>query len=295
MEMNELIMTTPVEDVVSEAHEILKEAVDTYNPTHVFGLFSGGHDSLCACHIASQHPRFSGVVHINTGTGIPETRDYVIATTEKLGWPLKEYHPPEKDRYENLVLDQGFPGPGHHYKMYQRLKERALRQVMRDHGNKNRKIVFVGGRRKAESTRRMQNVVHRIETGAKTSPSSRTVWASVLFNWLPLDKTQYMKAHDLPSNPVVDLLHMSGECLCGAFASVGELEKIRTWFPSVAAGIDELQEKVKDAGKHCKWGVKPPEDKFIDPAQVPMPMCTSCTLAVEIETCDCPVCTELIK
>lgn len=269
-------MTAPVEDVVAEAHEIVAEAIETYNPTHVFGLFSGGHDSLCACHIASQHPRFSGVIHVNTGTGIPQTHDFVYDTAERLGWSLKEYRPKGNDEYEALVLDQGFPGPGHHYKMYQRLKERALRQVLRDHGSRSRKIVFVGGRRRAESTRRMQNVVHKIETGKNISPSSRTVWASPLFNWLPFDKVNYMEAHDLPVNPVVQLLHMSGECLCGSFAQPNELEEIRLWFPDVAAGIDELAEKVAAAGKWAKWGVKPPDSPPVDPNQMSMPMCVTC-------------------
>lgn len=31
--------------------------------------------------------------------------------------------------------------------------------------------------------------------------------------------------------------HMSGECLCGAFAKPGELDEIRFWYPAMA---DEL-------------------------------------------------------
>ena len=33
----------------------------------VYALFSGGHDSLCSTFIASRHPLFQGVVHLNTG------------------------------------------------------------------------------------------------------------------------------------------------------------------------------------------------------------------------------------
>lgn len=48
-----------------------------YEPSAVYGLFSGGHDSLCSTHIASTMPNFKGVVHANTGIGIEETREFV--------------------------------------------------------------------------------------------------------------------------------------------------------------------------------------------------------------------------
>jgi 3'-phosphoadenosine 5'-phosphosulfate sulfotransferase (PAPS reductase)/FAD synthetase len=112
-----------------EPYKIVETAIERYSPNHVLGLFSGGHDSLCACHIASQHPNFSGVVHINTGIGIEETRQFVRDTCQREGWELLELHPPET--YESLVVEHGFPGPAHHYKMYQRLKERCLRQLLR--------------------------------------------------------------------------------------------------------------------------------------------------------------------
>ena len=58
----------------SSARDIIHLAVAIHSPTHVFGLFSGGHDSLVACHVLSQsdHPTWS-VVHINTGIGVRET------------------------------------------------------------------------------------------------------------------------------------------------------------------------------------------------------------------------------
>ena len=144
------------ESVVLAAHGIIQEAVEQYNPSHVFGLFSGGHDSLCACHIASQHPRFDGCIHINTGIGVKETREFVRGICQQYGWPLKEYHPP--DSFEDIVTEHGFPGPGQHATMYIRLKERALRQIMREHGKRSRKILFVTGVRRQESVRRMGTI-----------------------------------------------------------------------------------------------------------------------------------------
>lgn len=256
----------------SVALEIVAEAIETYNPTHVFGLFSGGHDSLCANHIASQHPRFSGCVHINTGIGIDETREYVRETCRRFGWPLKEYRPPVS--YEELVIDQGFPGPAMHWKMYQRLKERCLEAVMREHGERRRKLVFVSGRRAQESVRRMANCKEAIEMGPK--PSTRAIWCNPIIAWNGCDKNRHIAAHDLPRNPVVELMCMSGECLCGAFAQPNELDEIRLFYPRAAAEIDRIADKVRAAGKHCVWGTRPPTD---DPNQTEFPfgpMCHSC-------------------
>src|SRR3712207_9450808 len=51
------------------------------------------------------------------------TREFVRRSCAAWALPLLEFTPPRQmDHYENLVLDQGFPGPGHHFKMYQRLK-----------------------------------------------------------------------------------------------------------------------------------------------------------------------------
>jgi len=259
-------------DIVSAAHEIIQRAIDEYDPSHVFALFSGGHDSLCSSHIASQHPRFDGCIHINTGIGVKETREYVRETCRDLGWPLKEYHPP--DRYEDLVIERGFPGPGHHWKMYQRLKERCLRMILREHGTRNRKIAFISGRRKQESARRMVNVDEAIKAGP--FPSGRALWVNPLIAWDSSDKNKYIQAHNLPRNPVVELLCMSGECLCGAFASPNELEMIRGFYPETAAEIDAIAEKVRAAGKHSIWGTRPPGSKK-NPKQVDLPLCFSCS------------------
>lgn len=248
--------------------DIIAEAVEEYKPSHVFGLFSGGHDSLCACHIASQHPAFSGCVHINTGIGIEETREFVRDTCRQFDWPLKEYHPPMT--YEELVIERGFPGPAMHWKMYQRLKERCLRQLRREHGTPRQKIAFISGRRRQESDRRMANCNDAIEM------DGRTIWINPIIEWNANDKHRYIAEHSLPKNPVVEKLCMSGECLCGAFAKPGELDEIRFWYPRAAAEIDRIAEKVKAAGMHHVWGTRPPKD---DPGQELMPflpLCTSC-------------------
>ena len=97
---------------------LISEAVERYEPVATFALFSGGHDSLTSTAIAAQHPAFTSVVHINTGIGIEETREFVRETCKEQGWPLIELH--SEHAYEDLVLTRGgFPsGPKSHSSMY---------------------------------------------------------------------------------------------------------------------------------------------------------------------------------
>jgi hypothetical protein len=45
----------------------------------------------------------------------------------------------------------------------------------------------------------------------------------------------------VPTNSVSDILHMSGECLCGSFASPGERAEIDYWFPMALDEVRELE------------------------------------------------------
>jgi 3'-phosphoadenosine 5'-phosphosulfate sulfotransferase (PAPS reductase)/FAD synthetase len=51
---------------IETAQEILDEA-EARDPVKTYCLFSGGHDSLVATHVAHEWADPDGVVHINTG------------------------------------------------------------------------------------------------------------------------------------------------------------------------------------------------------------------------------------
>jgi hypothetical protein len=77
--------------------------------------------------------------------------------------------------------------------------------------------------------------------------------------WTKPDMNTYrLMMGDVPRNEVSDLIHMSGECLCGAFAHERELEEIGMWFPDVRAEIESLEADVLATGRHaewkCRWG-----------------------------------------
>ena len=263
--------SSEVVDPVARAHRIIDVAVRRHKPVAVFAMFSGGHDSVCAAHVASQHPTFDGCVHINTGIGIEQTREYVRNTCREWGWPLIEYRAKDQGQeYRAIVREKGFPGPHGHLFMYTRLKERCIRQLTRDHKAKaSDRILCVTGVRREESARRMGTVQTISREGAR-------VWVAPLVDWTQATKGAYMAEHSLPRNEVVDLLHMSGECLCGAFAKPGELEEIGAWFPDVYAEIKALEREAKAVGVPCKWGQRPAEQTYVDPSQVDLPLCVAC-------------------
>jgi len=248
-------------------HDIIDQAIKQYSITKVFGLFSGGHDSLCATHVASSHPAFVSAVHINTGIGVPQTRQFVRDTCKEHGWELFEYHPPVP--YREIVKEHGFPGPGGHLYMYTRLKERCIRQLTREHKtHRLEHIGLVSGVRSEESTRRMRHV------DAIQKEISR-IWIAPIHAWDKRQCNDYIDKHNLKRNEVVDLIHMSGECLCGAFASPGEREELRLWFPDVVKEIEEIEAEVAKTEKPCVWGQKP--TRIAGQQEMAfMPMCVGC-------------------
>ncbi|BDT95954.1 hypothetical protein IFM12275_59300 [Nocardia sputorum] len=249
---------TPVQDVarlnrsqrearvyrlIEQAEQIVVDGVRTHLDDRriaaICVLFSGGSDSTALTHLFRH--RATHAIHCNTTIGIEETREFVRTTCTEWGLPLLEEYPPQT--YAELVIARGFPGPAMHWLMYQRLKERGLRQAQRKlvGDSRRERVVFIAGRRRQESARRKHVPLYERQ--------GSVIWVSPLANWTSLDLNTYrLISKDVPVNPVTELLHMSGECLCGSFAKPGELDEIRTWFPRAAEQIDTITAAVRTAG-----------------------------------------------
>ena len=251
----------------------ITEAVDRWAPAAVFALFSGGHDSLASTSIAAAHPAFTAVVHIDTGIGIAETRDFVRETCAAQAWPLIELR--SEHPYESLVLDRGgFPsGPRSHASMYWYLKQRPLDALIRE--TKRRRgdhVALVTGIRTSESTRRM--------AAAMSVPIARDshcrVWVNPILEWDALAVSRHIDAAGLARNTVVDLLHRSGECLCGALARADEIHELDRWYPAAGARIHELEAECRRRGiRHSRWASR---GAWGTATQLTLPMCSSCEL-----------------
>ena len=159
-----------------EAHQRLADAIAEHAEgkelAGVVCLFSGGNDSSVVLDV--MRPHLTHIAHANTGIGIEETREHVRKVAADEGLPLLEEH---GESYRDLVIERGFPGPAMHYKMYQRLKERALRKVRKrlvSNGRKQR-VVFLSGIRNDESKRRAGRPV--------SSREGSVVWVCPLIDW----------------------------------------------------------------------------------------------------------------
>ncbi len=270
------IFPEPSFDPMADARRIIEAAIVEHDPSHIFAMFSGGNDSVCAAHAANRivrglGRRLTAAVHIATGIGIKETRRHAYEIAQRFEWPFLVYRPRKGNRYHEIVVEHGFPGPFMHRRMYSRLKERSIRNMERDFRVKGQRLMLITGVRKQESRRRMGTVNEINREGSR-------VWCAPITNWSSADKEAYMAQHGIPGNPVTAKLCMSGECLCGAFASPGELEEIRFWYPKAAQEIDRLAEKCRAAGVHATWGTRPPPKP--DERQIEIPMtgglCWSC-------------------
>lgn len=264
-----------VHRLLKQAHASLSRAVIATRREHravagIVILFSGGNDSTTLAHIFRDRATHVGMA--NTGIGIEDTRDYVRKTAANWGLPVIEKHPEPGYGYRDLILGRcraktgpnagtilwpgGFPGPAAHGMMYQRLKERAFEQIRNElvGDPRQRRVIFLAGRRAFESNRRKQ-LAFRSPIQRKGS----TVWVAPLINWTRWDLNTYRDMYrDVPRNPVSDLIHMSGECLCGAFAHENELDEIGDWFPDMKAHIQQLEREVIASGvappNQCRWG-----------------------------------------
>lgn len=258
-----------LDDCLVITQKIIDLAAETYpNTVRKFCLFSGGNDSTVLFFVTKDV--VDDIVHINTGIGIEETREYVRELCRKYEKNLIEKSPPPGSTYEELIMEMGFPGPNMHHLMYNRLKERALRQVQKDYVLKPRSTViqFFSGVRYAESSRRSKTTDDMMKDGS-------AVWVAPLAHWSNANMDAYRKKYSLPINPVSANLHISGECLCGCFARQDEIQQIRFFYPDTADYIESLQDKVKSAGHpKCVWGDGVRKSKkFVKQSGV---LCSSC-------------------
>lgn len=253
--------------IVDAARDIVVAAKDEYKPVKTYCMFSGGNDSTVLLHLMWTAGLIDGAVHINTGIGIEQTREFVRNFCRDYEIPLIEKHPPSKS-YEELVTELGFPGPAMHHVMYRMLKERAIRQLVTESKtHRMDKVLLISGIRRQESQRRANHeVVDR--RGAQ-------VFVSPIIDASKRDLVAYRREHGVPENEVAAVLHMSGECLCGAYAKPGELQEIEAWYPEAGARIRELEAKVAASGQaRCRWGWYHNQEK----ATAGGPLCSDCDL-----------------
>lgn len=257
--------------------EIVDRAISEFNPVAIYVGFSGGNDSRAVTDWMMKNVPKCRPFHANTGIGIEATRRYVRETCLSYGWDLREIKALEDcgQSYDELCEKFGFPGPDGHKMMYARLKERAVRMLVREAkiGHpRTAKVMIASGIRHDESIIRMGYAGREINT------VGGQLWVNPLYWWTKDQRDEYNAKSGIPENPVTKALGMSGECGCGAFAQPGELARWREIDPEFGNRIDALQEKCLSNGFNWSWEGRPPKGGH-NPGQqqlFQMPMCVGC-------------------
>ena len=270
------MFTTP-----REPEEIITEAL-AHKPVAIYAAFSGGDTSRVVAHWMMNNVDGCRVFHANTGIGIEATRTNVRETCKTYGWPLDEISAADDCGmiYDDIVRKYGFPGPAQHIAMYSQLKERPVRLLVKRAKKKRLdKVMIATGIYKDESQNRMGY------TQAQINFVGSQMWVNP-FYWWPKERfMDYLADHKIQRSPVSELLGMSGECLCGAFAHKGEKELVRIVCPKTADRIDRLEQDVLAAGHSWGWEDKPPapQDPVDDRQLEFLPFCNSCGKSDNLE------------
>ena len=234
--------------MIEQAKLILEEAKQKYGVTEFMAGFSGGKDSVTALDIVHKLGKLYGVIYCDTGIGVQENKDFVINYCEKRKLELVIVKPKVGETYDDFVLKFGFPHEGKHNAIMGYLKSHPLR----DYSYKHNGIGIISGVRKFESKRRGR-------TAKIFSKDGALLWISPIIEWKTNQVWDYVRKNNLPLSPIYKTLHLSGDCLCGAFSHFREAEMICQFYPELRNRIITLEKKLsckKYCKKFhvCKWG-----------------------------------------
>ena len=247
--------------------------------------YSGGKDSGIVLDIVSQTcpENFKGVLFCDTGIGTIETKKFVIELCKEKNYPLHILKPgnvllcetchktanrtknfdnklcPKCDKectpisYEMLILRFGFPGASSHPATMGWLKWYPILQFIRKRIAAGEKPVILSGIRKKESARRNSKFDKWHDREDKIDFVKPIFYKDN--NWV----MRYFIENDIKRSPVYNTLHLSGDCLCGCFATREELKLIEMFHPTVFSEIKRLETLIKEKGtakakKYGKWG-----------------------------------------
>jgi len=242
-----------------EPKEIVNIAIKQYSLDKLYVLFSGGKDSVCVLHfIATNFPdKFAGAVFTNTGLGSQETRKFVINYCKEMGWKLYLTYPQEKERFQKIMLKNGFATPGSHRIWMGYLKYHAWYYFSKWRKKElNENMAFISGVRKKESKQRNKIKAY---TKKPTDVNATMVFIKPFLYKNGVELWDYFIENNLKKTPVYDWLNRSGECYCGAFTQPGDLKLMQKYDPLAFETIRRYEKLIQENGtdvakKNCKWG-----------------------------------------
>lgn len=218
-----------------------KKTLQIYYP-RCWGMLSGGKDSADTCEALDEAGLLEGVVALRTGIATPDWEEFVIKLCQDRGWPLEFYGTNEK--YEDLVIKYGFPGPGKHNMFMNYLKGRGVAKFKKARPD----AILASGVRAMESGRRKIN----------TKPVG--MWEGVpilapIYHWTTDQAWQFFHDRGFERAPAYSTMQISGDCVCGAFAEKDEDAALDFHYPKLGEQMKAIGNHIKDKfPKRCKWG-----------------------------------------
>lgn len=252
--------------------ERLERVIREVQPTHIIATVSGGRDSAAEVELAlDMGLKIDLILHCRTGTGIPETTEFVIDYYGSLGPDFVMAD--AGAAYEAYVMRKGFFGVGRqaHNFSYHVLKADPMRSAISRHIRKRRRNIrpiILNGARKLESDNREKNLKEtRLDKG--------NMWVNIIHDWSAEERDQYLCERGTPINPVAVQLCRSGECMCGTMQSKQARGEAAAIYPEWGEWLNDLEGRAKV--KHG-WGWGEPMPKPRDTRQIEMfqPLCVGC-------------------
>ncbi|MVA32638.1 phosphoadenosine phosphosulfate reductase family protein [Agrobacterium vitis] len=259
---------------INESAEILRKAIETFRPTHIVSMVSGGKDSAASDQVAEELGiKIDLRIHGFTRTGIKETTDHCRDIYGRKG----EYVEADAGTaYEDYVLRKGFFGKGHgaHGFAYRVLKATPFRKAVSHtirHGKRNVRVLLINGARKDESENRQKN----LEIWRQDPAQKNNIWVNIIHDWTEEDRDQYLESRGTPINPVAIQLCRSGECMCGTMQSKQERAEAAALYPNWGSWIADL-EREAIALHGYGWGEDFPKQRKIRHSDEFTPACKGC-------------------
>jgi 3'-phosphoadenosine 5'-phosphosulfate sulfotransferase (PAPS reductase)/FAD synthetase len=260
--------------VIDSSKEIIERAITEYDPYAIVCMISGGNDSMLAYQLSLQlEVPVTHILHGITGTGIPETTEFVRGFAGKQN--VEYIEADAKDTYEKYVLRKGFFGVGiqAHTFAYHTLKRQhfihTLSKNIRQH-KWGRRILLVNGARVQESVNRSKNLAEPIRK------DGNNIWVNIAHYWSKAQRDEYLQEREAPCNPVTQKLCRSGECMCGTAQGQGARVEASFHFPRWGEWLDGLEKQVKQNGFNWGWGENMPKGKPPTIKESFQPMCVDC-------------------
>ena len=242
--------------------------------THV-ALCSGGKDSVAATHAAMTFGPAEEVVFLHTRTDPPDAYSAIDATIEWIrdwcesnGWPFRVVECPVP--FDEIVAEQGCPGPSRHYLMYRRLKDRAIDERRKDADGH---LHCWTGIRRWESDNRMEVAAPEGERG-----DGRWHWRAPLVNMTDARVHEYLDRFDLEPAEVVQELGRSADCFCGCFGDRAELVDLAAaGFEEHAEWLDNLDTPDDCPKEQQQWaGYNWDKSDWAEEDEMQTTLCSSC-------------------